>query len=381
MAKLTASFVKGVTKPGRYGDGRGSHGLALRVHKRKGGGVSRTWIQRLRIRGRETNLGLGSADLFTLAEAREMARANRRAVALGRDPRQPLSPTVLEASEAVIALHGRAWKDRERMAAAWRKTFQDHLSALGSQPVGEVSSADILAALSRIWYSQPTSAKSALQRLRVVIRWAAAMGYRTDDPTAAVSAALPRQSNGGPKKHHAALAHAEVAGAIERVRAAKRRALAARLCFEFVALTAVRSAEARGARWREINEREAVWTIPASRMKAKREHRVPLSDRALAVLREARMLRGQTYVFPSPKTGKPLGAVALQSLAKLTGATVHGLRSSFRTWAGDAAVPREVAEAALAHVVKNQAEAAYARGTLFERRRAVMQEWADYLSR
>ena len=376
---LSATFTKTINKPGRYGDGRGGWGLYLRVFRRANGRLSKSWGQRIRIRGRATNLGLGIYPLVTLAEARAKALANRREVELERDPRGGGIPTFQAAAEKVIRLHARSWKDPERMASAWRQTFRAYaLPVFGSKRVSKITSADVLAVLVPIWSSKPTAAKMARQRIAAVMKWAVGAGYRADNPAGErIDGALPKQ-NGG-HVHHAALPHGEVAGALAKVRAATRRDKATRLAFEFAALTAARSGEARGAKWSEIDRAAKVWTIPAERMKARRQHRVPLSREALAVLKEARKLGSGVSVFPSRKTGELLSAQALWGLAKLTGGTVHGLRSSFRMWAGDNAVAPEVAERALAHVVRGVA-GAYDRGSLFERRREVMQDWAAYLT-
>lgn len=213
------------------------------------------------------------------------------------------------------------------------------------------------------------------------MKWAVAHGYRFDNPAGdAIAQALPR--NDGKRRHHRAIPHQEVRAAVEAVRASGAF-MATKLAFEFLVLTAARSGEDRGATIDEVDAEARMWTIPGSRMKAGREHRVPLTDRALEIVREARRLRDDSgLVFSSNRRGKPLSDMTLTKLLKDLGinATVHGFRSSFRDWCGECAnVPREIAEAALAHAVGNQTESAYARSDLFERRRVLMESWSRYL--
>ena len=359
---LTATFVARVKKPGRYGDGgRGGLGLYLRVHLMKSGRVSKSWGQRIRVGGRPTNLGLGSYPVVTLKEARQKALENRRAVHWGHDPRDAGVPTFEAAVEKVIEIHWPTWKNPPRMAGQWRQTLRDYAyPRIGRKRVAEVSTADVLAILKPIWSSKPPTAKAVRNRISAVMRWAA----------------LPR--NGNTTRHHKALPHGEVAAALAKVRNSDSH-IGIRLALEFMVLTATRSSEVRGTAWEEI-ERD-VWTIPATRMKAKREHRVPLSGRALEILEEARKHHDAGIVFRGMKGG----AIHASMFGKLLGdlgidGTAHGMRSSFRDWCAETSVAREVAEAALAHKVRSQAEAAYARSDLLDRRREVMEDWAKYLA-
>ena len=381
---LVAVFVRNVKRPGSYGDGRGGHGLTLRVKPRSGGGVTKNWVQRLRIHGRGVNVGLGAYPVVSLANAREKALANRRAVARGRDPRhRPAEiPTLAEAAEQVIALREPTWKDGPQEARIWRSSFRDYvLPVLGSRRVNEITPADVLAVLTPIWQTKRETARRVRQRIGTVMRWCIAQGHRRDDPAGeAIAQALPRSR--GPKRHYAALPYAEVAGAMATVRASGAHT-ATILCFEFLVLCAVRSSEARLARWEEIDFPEATWTLPAERMKAGRPHRVPLSRQALSVLLEAQEIHdGSGWLFPSA-TGRTLSNMTLSKLVKELGiaAVPHGFRSSFRDWAAEQTdAPRAVMEAALAHKLGDAAEQAYARSDLFEKRRALMQSWADYVS-
>ena len=247
--------------------------------------------------------------------------------------------------------------------------------------MADVSTEDVTAVLSPIWHSKPTTAKRVRQRIAAVLTWAVAQGLRPDNPADSARAVLGRQPNG--KTAQRSLPYAEVAGAIVTVRASNATP-ALKLAFEFMVLTAARSGEVREATWNEVDLKAATWTVPASRMKAEREHRVPLSGRAVEILTEARALRSKhgDLVFPS-RGGRPIGNTAfVQALRRLgIDATAHGFRASFRTWAQKRTnVPREVCEAALAHILKDKAEAAYARSDLFEKRRELMDRWARYLN-
>ncbi len=377
---LTAAFVRTVTRPGRYGDGgRGSFGLYLRVWHRPNGRVGKSWGQRIAINGRRTNLGLGPAAFVSLAEAREQARENARLAYHGRDPRGDGIPTVAEAVEKVIALHSKGWKPGTNLPSKWRQSFNDYvLPRIGEKPVGKVTTADVMSVLTPIWTTKPGAARSVRQRLGAVMKWAVAKGYREDNPAGdSITAALPR--NGG-HKHHRAVPHSEVGDVVRMVRASRFQP-SARLAVEFVILTATRSAEVRGAQWNEIDMDARLWTIPASRMKGKREHRVPLSRAALEVLREARQLGRGKYIFPARRTGRPLATNTHGNVLrrlKVNG-TVHGFRTSFRTWAAEQGVDRQVAELALAHRVKG-VEGVYQRSDLFDQRRRVMADWAAHVT-
>ena len=377
---LTAAFVARVKTPGRYGDGgHGGLGLYLRVHRMTSGRVSRSWGQRIRVGGKPTNLGLGSYPVVTLREAREKALENRRAIHWGHDPRATRVPTFEAAVDKVMAIHSPTWKNPSRIAGQWLQTLRDYAyPRIGRKRVSEVATADVLDILKPIWSSKPAAARVVRQRIGAVMKWAVAKGYRSDNPAGdAIAAALPR--NGNATRHHQALPHGEVSAALVKVRNSGSHA-GVRLALEFMVLTATRSNEVRGAAWDEFDH--DVWTIPASRMKAKRAHRVPLSRRALEILEEARKLHDDGGIVFRGAKGGGINASMFSGLLRHLGieGTPHGMRSSFRDWCSETGVAREVAEAALAHVVKNKVEAAYARSDLLDRRRAVMQAWAAYLA-
>ena len=381
---LSATFVKNVNVPGRYGDGRGGLGLTLLVKPSSRRGCRKSWGQSIRINGRKTTLGLGTYPVITLAMARERALDNARAIAQGRDPRRASNavPTFAKAAEIVLAIHAVNWKPGSRSEHTWRTSLRDYaLPRLGTMRVDAVTTADVMAVLLPIWSTKRETARRLRNRIGAVMKWAVAQGYRIDNPAGdAISAALPK--TGVRIEHRKALPYAEVGAALRGVRdSGAYRGLV--LAFEFLVLTAARSGEVRGARWTEIDTDAAVWTVPGERMKAGREHRVPLSDRALAVLDEARQLTDSAaLVFPSA-TGRIPSQTGMAKLLRKVGidAVPHGFRSSFRDWAAECTeAPREVCELALAHVNSDRVEAAYRRSDLFERRRTLMQQWADYLA-
>ena len=373
---LAPAFVRSAP-PGHHIDG---NGLYLYVQPTG----ARSWIQRLVIRGKRCELGLGSVALVPLAEAREKAVSNRKLAREGGDPlaekRRLLSvPTFAEAAAAVVEQKQAGWKNAEQVRA-WRNSLRRYaFPRIGTRPVSEVESADVLAILSPIWHAKPVIAKAVRQRIHAVLEWAIAMNLRNDNPADRVRPVLGPQRN--IVEHMRALPHREVAAALAAVRASRKQPVD-KLAFEFLVLTAARSGEVRGARWDEMDTAGHVWTLSAQRMKMKRDHRVPLCGRAVEILDEARTLGGAGLLVFSPGGGRPLDVMRFRRLLKRCGIACvpHGFRSSFRDWAAEETDhPREVIEAALAHVVQNPVEAAYARSDLFERRRRLMDDWEAYL--
>ena len=290
-------------------------------------------------------------------------------------------PTFEEAVDKVIAIHSDAWKDGGKTAKLWRATLREYAYPhIGEKGIDKVTTADVMVVLLPIWTRKHETARKLRRRIGTAMKWAIAQGYRGDNPAGeAIAAALPKRS--APVRHMRALPHSEVADALAAVRASRAWA-ATKLAFELLVLTATRSGGVRLATWDEFDLPAFVWTIPAE-SKAQREHRVPLRGRAIEILHEARSLgKGTGLVFPSIR-GKALSDMTLSKLVREQGiaAVPHGFRSSFRDWAAERTnYPREVIEAALAHVVSNQTEAAYARSDLFERRRRLMDDWAAYLA-
>lgn len=384
--KLSVAKVR-TAPPGRHQDG---NGLMLNVMP----SGSRQWIQRIVIQGKRVDIGLGGFPLVTLAEARDQAFQNRRIARAGGDPRvkQSVAPDFADATRAVHAIHAPALKNATDRAKWINELINHAFPTLANRPVDQITTSEVMAVILPLWHDKPSIAKRVKQRLSLVMQWAIVEGYRNDNPAGdALNAVLPRNGNGNGNgngtKHMQALPYKDVASAIAKVHESAKHD-SAKLAFEFLVLTAVRSHEVRGAQWSEIDMEARTWTIPAERMKAGNEHRVPLSDSAMAVLAKARTLLHTTVannrsglVFPN--RGKPVDEKVMPRMMKelSINAVPHGFRSSFRDWCAEyAKVAREVAESALAHVVSNKIEAAYARSDLFQRRAELMQQWADYLS-
>ena len=266
---LSATFVKQVNRPGVYGDGRGGYGLTLRVRRMTNGRLSRVWVQRLRINGRATNLGLGSFPVVGLATARERALDNRRKIEQGIDPRitENPTPTVADALEAVIDGRSASWKNGGRSAEIWRNSVRNHADNLIHRPVDQIDTGDVLRIIGPLWSDRHDTAKKVRQRLSLAFRWAMAAGHRADDPAGeALLAALPR--NGARRRHMAALPPAEVPAALAAIDASNAHPTT-KLAMRMLALTATRSGEVRGMCWDEIEG--DIWTIPGERTKVGRE--------------------------------------------------------------------------------------------------------------
>ncbi len=376
-AVLTAAFVRTINRPGRYGDGRGGHGLSLLVKPTVNGRWSKTWSQRVKIGGRLTNVGLGSYPVITLAEARARALENARTVAAGKDPRTGDAPTVAEAWEQVIRLRRPSWRDGGKSENQWRASFRDYVEpTMGSKSVSEVTTADVLAVLMPHWHERAETMRRVKQRLGAVLGWALAQGHRDDNParSEALTAALPKQPAGG---HQRALPPEEVPAAVAAIRAGTASPVV-KLAVEFVVLTGCRSGEARNAIWEEIDG--DTWTIPGERTKTGKPHRIPLSSRALAILDEARRPGDDTgLIFGAPRTGKALSDNTLGKALRTAEvpATIHGLRASLRDWLAAEGVPYELAEAVLAHQPRGIAKS-YRRDDLLEARRPIMERWAHH---
>ena len=379
---LSATRVKAFKEPGRYSDGGGLH-LYISKAGRK------SWVLRITIDGRRRDIGLGAFPSVSLAKARVKAGDHRAAVADGRDPlaekRAPAMPTFREAACAVHEANKSRWRNAKHISS-WIQTLERHaMPTLANTPLDRIGRGDVLRVLTPIWTTRPETARRVRQRMRTIFRWAMAHGFIETNPAGeAIDGALPPMPK--VKAHLRALPYQEVGSALETVEASQA-SIPAKLCFRFLILTAARSGEARGAAWDEIDLQDRVWRIPSERMKAGVEHRVPLSRQGFDLLGEASALRDESsLVFPSPlKPGSPMSDMTLTKVLRSTGlaarATVHGFRSSFKNWALEQTdAPWAISEAALAHVLGNSTEQAYARSDLFERRHALMQQWADYLT-
>ena len=376
-ATLSATFVKTVRRPGRYGDGRGGHGLTLLVKPtRIEGRLSKTWSQRIRINGRETNLGLGSYPAVTLAEARRRALDNRQAIEEGRNPRANKTPTFEQAADKVIELHSAKWRPGSRSRNIWKSSLRTYVyPTVGGKRIDLITSADLMACLAPIWFTKAETARRVRQRISAVMKWAVAEGHRQDDPTATITAA--RGKNSARRQHMRSVPHSQVSEAL-----ATSAWGATVYCFEFLTLCAVRSGEARLATWDEINLDSATWTIPGHRTKTGEPHRVPLSTTAVAILNKTRTLSdGNGLVFPSA-TDQPLSDSTISKLCRENNVkgTPHGMRSAFRSCAAEKGADWAVAELCLGHRAGSDVELAYQRSDLLERRRQLMETWAQNLN-
>jgi integrase len=381
--RLSAVTVKGESRPGRYADG---NGLYLVVSDTG----ARQWLWRGMVHGRRRDIGMGSARLVPLKDAREIARRWRLVAREGGDPAaerdkaRQRSLTFEDAARRVYADQIEANARNEKHRRQWIGSLEAHaFPHIGKLPVHAIRQADALRVLAPIWTETPETARRVLQRMRTVLDWSIAAGHReAANPVEGVSKGLPRQKV--KVKHHAALPWADLPALVQQL--LKEEGIGA-LALRFAILTAARSGEVRGATWEEIDLERATWMIPASRMKAGVEHRVPLSAPAVALLRGVQGL-SPTLVFPSPKSAasepKPLSDMTLLAVLRRlkVEAVPHGFRSTFRDWAEEAThYPHEVKEAALAHTVKNKAEAAYRRSDLFEKRREMMDAWGAWATK
>ena len=379
VSDLSAKFVSTIDKAGKYWDG---NGLILVVQPTG----SRSWIQRLTIRGRRYDLGLGGFPAVSLKEARARAAANFETLRAGGDPaaekRRSKSIPKFSAAAAKVVEQKRPGWDNPRQAKQWQASLETYVFPyVGERSVARVTSADVLDILMPIWHKKQETARRVRARIGAVMEWAVAMDFRADNPCDRLKTMLPRQKD--VRKHMQALHHSGVSAAIARVQKSQA-SKSTKLAFEFLVLTAARSGEVRGAKWDEIDLVSEAWLIPAERMKANREHCVPLSRRAVQILEMARSLQNASgLVFPSPRS-RALSDMTLSKLLRDQGipAVPHGFRSSFRDWAAERTNHRrEAIEAALAHTIRNPTEAAYARTDYFDLRRPLMDEWATYLGK
>lgn len=383
LNRLSPRGVATLTKPGRHSDGGG---LYLSISPTGG----RRWVFLFRWNGRLREMGLGGASSVSLAKAREGAAKARAALADGVNPLDAKReaegvPTFGDFADAVVADLSPQWRNPKHRAQ-WESTLQGDAARLRGVRLDRVDTADVLGVLKPIWQTKPETAGRLRGRIERVLDAAKAKGHRSGENPARwrghLDTLLPKRQKLS-RGHHAALPFGDVAPFVGTLR--ERQAVAA-MAVEFLILTASRSAEVRGARWNEIDLEGRVWTIPARRMKAGREHRVPLSGRAVEILDAVAPLAQEdadAVVFPA-SNGKPLSDGAFSALFKRLGVhgqfTPHGFRSSFRDWAGEVSTfPREVAEAALAHTVGDETERAYRRGDALEKRRLMMDAWAGYI--
>ena len=379
MGSLREADVKAAATPGRYADGGG---LYLRV----AAGGSKSWVVRV---GRGDR-GIGGWPGVTLKQARQLAEQLRVAARSGEDTAtakvkvaKASAVTVRQAGDAVLAEKERHFRLRtERSVLQWRQRMEFNIyPVIGDKALQNVTAAELLAILERLWIEKHETARKLVAQLHQVFAWAEDFGHITDNPMLAVSRRLKRWATRPPTNHHRALeSYADVGAVLKQLHADRHWFVPSTSAIAFVVFTAARSGEVRGATWEEIDLKAKTWTIPGSRMKMSRPHRVPLSIQAsvLLTMRRPADARPDSLVFPS-QTGRMLSDNALSKRLRDAGipSTVHGFRSSFRGWAAATGAPRDVAELSLAHVVGTTTERAYHRHDLLDQRRTLMQEWAD----
>ena len=388
-ALLTAAEIKGIANPGAYTDGEG---LTLRVSKTG----AKAWVFRTTVAGNRKNIGLGGYPAVGLGEARRLAEKHRQTIRAGVDPvaakraarqaakPEPTVPTFGAAAVEVHKLNMARFKS-EKHGKNWLQMLEKYAyPTLGDLPMNEIDRSQVLNVLEPVWTTKQETARRVRQRMRSIFAWGMSHGYLDTNPAGeAISAALPSMPK--IREHFRALPHTEMPAALNTIRGSTA-GRSARLALEFLALTGARSGEVRGATWDEIDWGRSLWIIPASRMKAGFEHRVPLSRVSIAVLEQAWAMCENDFLFPSPlKKNSGLSDMTLTKVLRTNGLaekmTVHGIRSTFRVWVSEeTATPWAVAELALAHRVGTSVEQAYHRTDLLEKRRQLMEDWADFLA-
>ena len=389
LHRLSPRRIETERKRGRFADGGG---LYLQVGE-KG---TKSWLFRFMLDGKARQMGLGAVHTISLPEAREAALKCRKLLHEGMDPIEARKEALIsqqlqtasamtfkECAEAYIKSHSAGWRNAKH-TAQWTSTLKTYVfPVFGSLPVQAVDTALVMKALDPIWQVKTETASRVRGRIEAILDWAKARNYREGENPARwkghLDNLLPARSKVKKVKHHAALPYDEIGAFMNQL--SERESVSAR-GLEFQILTAARTGEVMGANWAEIDIDKALWTIPAERTKTDVEHRVPLSTSVIALLEHMREISSSEFVFPGAKAGKPLSSMAFLQLLKRMGRgdlTAHGFRSTFRDWAAErTAFPREVAEMALAHTIGDKVEAAYRRGDLFEKRRKMMDAWADY---
>jgi integrase len=398
--RLSAAKVAALVRRGKRGYTCDGGGLYLQISKYG----TASWAFRYRIGGKPRETGLGAFGTWSLAEARERARKLRQQVGEGIDPidakrakraREKVEAakamTFRDCAEGYIASQQETWKSPVHRAQ-WPASLAKHAyPVFGDLPVAAIDTALVTKALEPIWTKRPTTASRVRARIETTLDWAKVRGYREGENPARwrghLDKLLPRSAKAmeavqrakGRDGHHRALPYLEISEFMAALRGVD--GIAAR-ALEFAILTAARTGEVIGARWGEFDTENRLWTIPANRMKAGKEHRVPLSDAALAIVGAMEAIRQGEHVFAGKKAGEPLSQMALLMTLRRMGrgdTTTHGFRSSFRDWAAERTnFPAEVAEMALAHAVGDKVEAAYRRGDLFAKRRRIMDAWAKF---
>ena len=384
--RLSTIFIKTVKAPGVYSDGNGGRGLQLMVEEAADGGITKRYVQELTLHSKRINIEIGKYPVVTLAEAREEALDNVKLVHAGLDPRAVKSlrnknvPLFAEAAEIVITERARGWMDGSSTEKTWRSTLTRHaLPKIGHMPVDEITHNDIVEMLDPLWYTMRPTANNLLRYTKDIMAWCVVQGYRDDNPVnETVRESAPKTNHR--TEHFAFVPYDEVGAALQSIRES-RSALATRLAMEFAIFTACRHGSVRKAKWGEIDWDNCLWTIPAEHMKMGRTHRVPLSSGAMAVLEKARELHSgeSDLIFPSPQGGGIINQATLSAMCRKLNLPVvpHGFRGSFAIWCAEAAVPQELAEAALAHMPDTILR--HILPDYLTRRVPLMQAWSDHI--
>ena len=379
LCKLNARSVASIAISGRHSDGGG---LYLNVTLTG----ARSWLFMWKVKGKRREMGLGSFQKVSLAKARELASRYRAEIADGLDPivarRASLSVSFGTCADRYIEAKSPEWRNAKHVAQ-WKMTLCKYAASIRNMPVDSIGTTEVLSVLQPIWSARPETASRLRGRIEHVLDAARASGYRTGENPARWRGHLDKLLSKRAKLtrgHHAAMPFHDVPQLVKTLR---QRAGVSALALEFLILTAARSGEVIKARWAEVDLSSRVWVVPAARMKAGREHRVPLTASALSILDKLKSYGNEVYIFSAPSDDRPISGMALEMLLRrmeITGVTIHGFRSSFRDWAGEVSpFPREVAEAALAHVIGDKAEQAYRRGDALEKRRIMMEAWSSFL--
>lgn len=396
-AELSPAAVRRLMdKPGLHAVG-GVAGLLLQVSRGKSGQLRRSWILRAVIGTKRRDIGLGSYPTVTVGIARDRAREVREQIRQGIDPteerrkavadliaRQSSMITFRECGEAYIKAHASTWRNPKHRQQ-WGNTLETYVyPVIGALHVQAVDVGLVMKVLEPVWQDKPETASRVRGRIETILDWAKARGYRTGDNPARwrghLDQLLPKKTKVRKVRHQPAMPYRDVPAFMAELR--KRDSMSAR-ALELTILAAVRTSETINATWDEIDFAEKAWTIPSHRMKAERDHRVPLTDRMIEILQSLPREKDNPHLFVGASKGKGLSNMAMLELLRGTagnGYTTHGFRASFRTWAAERTNhAREIAEAALAHVIKDKSEASYQRGELFEKRRRLMRDWAKYV--
>jgi integrase len=390
--RLSATFVRGLKQPGKYYDGGG---LMLQATSTKANGVTKAWLFRYQIDHRERQMGLGSTRVVTLAEARAKANEARKLLAAGIDPLTARNAermaartaelrraTFRQCLDGFLESHGERW--RAKHLAQWRNSMRTYCKLIDDVAVADIDVGMVLRIIEPDWKRAPETMDRVRRRIGEVLGYAEVRGLRPPGPLPTrwknhLDKMLPHPRTLKPVQHHAAMGYVDAPHLFARLVASDA---IPEQCLALVMLAVARSAEARGARWDEFDLKAKIWTVPPTRMKRTRSHRVPLSVEALTLIE--RLPRNGEYLFTVTGSGKPIVGMSLRkALARHAGEgfTVHGLRSSFRTWADERTnFQREIKEVALAHAIGDATEAAYARSDLIEKRRKLMQAWATFLA-